>query len=663
MGSLTHEDYTVGWICALDVELTASMAMIDEEHPSLPQPIADSNSYSLCRICKHNVVLACLPSGQTGNNSAASVAARMTLLFPSIRFGIMVGVGGGAPGVDKNGKVVVDIRLGDVVVSNPGPKGGGVLQYDFGKTVKEGKFVHTGTLNHPPKVVLTALQTIKAKHRFRRFGFLEYLAQIPPKLGETYAYLRADRDRLFEAKYEHHDNADNCDSCDRNKLVNREPRGNSNPIVHYGIIASGNEVMRHGTTRERLQREHEIMCFEMEAAGLVNEFPCVVIRGICDYSDSHKNKDWQPYAAATAAAYAKELLSVVPVGHAFSVASAAAVGSVSSSRPQSVTASPISPTMPSSQSSSPKDVCHTDNAVLPGFPAPASPLRLSAVGRNLVQFLTSAFTVVSDSFLPWNRAALGRLVLNIDDPGQDYCPHIPFAVSLDEISVKNFQNSSEVFDIGGESPIAQRFKRFFSPIGSDGRQERSVYNLTARGAVTHQLLNSGDFFDRLLQDENTKRWIEKSKHEGKKDVYLIVGIHALLNFEVNVSFGSKQSADSSNSTMSTQSERSNGKTLKIGDRIIGVQYRRVRVQGWNSKAAGSLFVDKKSWWKKYYRLDLLRTVDNLEVDILTAELDETPDISDIREDIPAEWEMDVCRSDISGEDFVFLVESLLSGQC
>lgn len=50
----------------------------------------------------------------------------------------------------------------------------------------------------------------------------------------------------------------------------------------------------------------------MEAAGLMDNFPCLVIRGICDYSDSHKNKRWQEYAAATAAAYAKELLSVVP---------------------------------------------------------------------------------------------------------------------------------------------------------------------------------------------------------------------------------------------------------------------------------------------------------------------------------------------------------------
>jgi nucleoside phosphorylase len=70
--------------------------------------------------------------------------------------------------------------------------------------------------------------------------------------------------------------------------------------------------MRHALTRDRLRKEKGILCFEMEAAGLMDNLPCLVIRGICDYADSHKNKKWQPYAAVTAAAYAKEILSVIP---------------------------------------------------------------------------------------------------------------------------------------------------------------------------------------------------------------------------------------------------------------------------------------------------------------------------------------------------------------
>ena len=84
-------------------------------------------------------------------------------------------------------------------------------------------------------------------------------------------------------------------------------------MVHYGTIASGNQVMRSAAERDRVSVELDgVLCFEMEAAGLMNSFPCLVVRGICDYADSHKNKRWQAYAAATAAAYAKEVLSAIP---------------------------------------------------------------------------------------------------------------------------------------------------------------------------------------------------------------------------------------------------------------------------------------------------------------------------------------------------------------
>jgi nucleoside phosphorylase len=80
-------------------------------------------------------------------------------------------------------------------------------------------------------------------------------------------------------------------------------------VAHYGTIASGNQVVKDATVRDQLGREFNALCVEMEAAGLMNDFPCIVIRGICDYADSHKNDGWQKYAAITAAAYAKELLA------------------------------------------------------------------------------------------------------------------------------------------------------------------------------------------------------------------------------------------------------------------------------------------------------------------------------------------------------------------
>ena len=91
-------------------------------------------------------------------------------------------------------------------------------------------------------------------------------------------------------------------------------RENNEPQLHYGIIALGNAVIKYGRTREQLQKEPGALCFKMEAAGLMLDFPCIIICGICDYADSYKNKQWQGYAALAAASYTKELLRYVPQG-------------------------------------------------------------------------------------------------------------------------------------------------------------------------------------------------------------------------------------------------------------------------------------------------------------------------------------------------------------
>jgi nucleoside phosphorylase len=304
---LSHQDYTVGWVCALPTELTAAIAMLDEEHAPLPLYPHDNNTYTLGRIGKHNVVIACLPAGQMGNNSTATVASEMRYSFGAIRFVLMVGIGGGVPSREH------DIRLGDVVVSNPGKRDGGVIQYDFGRTVAEGQFVHTGSLNAPPTVLLTTVSTLKARHNLRGHHLAHYLSAVDtPRLRSKYTYQGAENDILFKADYDHFSDDASCDQCDKSMLVSRPGRNGTMPNIHYGTIASGNQVMRHGKTRERWRQESDVLCFEMEAAGLMNSFPCLVIRGICDYADSHKNKRWQEYAAATAAAYAKELLYVIP---------------------------------------------------------------------------------------------------------------------------------------------------------------------------------------------------------------------------------------------------------------------------------------------------------------------------------------------------------------
>jgi nucleoside phosphorylase len=303
MRQLRRDDYTVGWVCALSVELAAAQEMLDEEHDTLPSSTHDTNIYTCGRIGDHNIVIACLPEGQTGTNSAAAVAVQMRMAFPSTRFGLMVGIGGGVPSEEA------DIRLGDVVISKPYQTFGGVVQYDSGKATPSG-FERTGLLNTPPIVLLNAVANLRAKHMRGRGRLTEYLS----KLNSLPEFTReaAGPDVLFNTTYDHKKGAATCKECDSSYVADRELR-KQELVVHYGTIASGNQVMRSAAERERVSAElGGVLCFEMEAAGLMNSFPCLVIRGICDYADSHKTKRWQPYAAATAAACAKEVLSVIP---------------------------------------------------------------------------------------------------------------------------------------------------------------------------------------------------------------------------------------------------------------------------------------------------------------------------------------------------------------
>jgi nucleoside phosphorylase len=299
--------YNVGIICALDIEKAAVEATLDEEHEGLPKMTNDDNIYTLGRIGRHNVVVACLPAGVTGKASAATVAKDMMRSFP-IKAGLMVGICGGV------WSERADIRLGDVVVSQPDGMHGGVVQWDFGKMEKEGVFRRTGSLDKPPRPLLSAVQSLKSKHRLRGNEVARHIQEAFanfPLIEEEYRYQGRDKDDLYEASYSHPE-GDTCDCCDRSRLVKRLPdRRDDKPKIHYGNIASGDEVVKDGPIRDRIAREEGILCFEMEAAGLMDSFPCVVIRGVCDYADSHKNKRWQAYAAMTAACYAKELLGVV----------------------------------------------------------------------------------------------------------------------------------------------------------------------------------------------------------------------------------------------------------------------------------------------------------------------------------------------------------------
>lgn len=292
--------------------MAAARAMLDETHEELPVQANDHNAYTLGTVGKHNVVIACLPGDEYGTTPAATVAMQLLTSFHSIRFGLMVGAGGGVPNSHA------DIRLGDIVVSMPtGTTEAGVLRYDFGKALSGGNFQRTGMLSRPPQILLTASAKLRANHLLEGSRVPQFLKNVNEKYpSKSLNFHRPEEDdRLFEASYEHVLSTGTCQLCDTNKIVSRPERDDDSPEIHYGLIASGNKVIKDGMLRDRLSQELGVYCVEMEAAGLMNNFPCLVIRGICNYADSHKNDAWKGYASATAAAYAKELLLVTTRAH------------------------------------------------------------------------------------------------------------------------------------------------------------------------------------------------------------------------------------------------------------------------------------------------------------------------------------------------------------
>ncbi|KAK4159939.1 nucleoside phosphorylase domain-containing protein [Cladorrhinum sp. PSN259] len=312
--------YTVGWIAALAVEHAAAVAMLDEKHAKpldFTKPPTDPNSYAWGRIGVHNIVVASLPAGMSGQYAATATATHMISSFPRIRVGLVVGIGGGIPRPDDD----IDIRLGDVVVSEPSGTSGGVAQYDAGKAIKGGQFKLRGFLSAPPIAVLNAVAHLKSRHELQEPRIPEILQDMltrndtmanPKQNGSSYAYQGKEHDRLFEPTY-HHQGGKTCEACDTGREIKRDERYYLDPVIHYGLIASGNVEFNNAAARDKILQRlgDECLCVETQAAGLMNNFPCLVVRGISDYADSHKNDRWQRYAAATAAAYAKELLGVL----------------------------------------------------------------------------------------------------------------------------------------------------------------------------------------------------------------------------------------------------------------------------------------------------------------------------------------------------------------
>ncbi|KAL8336317.1 hypothetical protein RB601_000233 [Gaeumannomyces tritici] len=284
--------YAVGWITKLRLEFIAARSFLEVEHHFIERlSREDPNSYALGRIGQHNVVIASRPT-EYGPVSTASVAKNMLQAFPNVRIGLSIGIAGGAPRPSR------DIRLGDVVV------GDSVFQYDLGRGTKSQHFT-------PPRVLRTAVASLAGEYlRPGRQLALQIEQALNYMQGDLYSRPSANTDTLFRPEIEHAASCGSVCAADPQHLVSRQERDvdDDDPAIHLGRMASSEQPMKNSRIRDELAARHHVVCFETKAADLIDQFPCLVVRGICDYSDSHGNRSWQGFAAMMAAAYAKGLL-------------------------------------------------------------------------------------------------------------------------------------------------------------------------------------------------------------------------------------------------------------------------------------------------------------------------------------------------------------------
>jgi nucleoside phosphorylase len=301
---ISPEDITVAIFCALSYESVAVKYSLDEELECCPKAIGPRKYvYSFGRIGDHKIVI--VRPYQMGTVKAAQCAATVCQQFPNVRFALMIGIGAGIPSPPT-----CDIRLCDVVVSIPRDGHPGVIEYDFGKYELDGKFVLKGSLDKPPPILIGADGALEEDELMGRSPLRRILKIVTKRPG----YARpSSGDVLFDEAFHHVNKGDGCSGCEASgdkKTMGRTERDKPGlPAVHRGLILSGGGVVKNPEDRDRLRRGYgEAMCFEMEAAGIMDEIPCLVVRGICDYADTHKQDGWHNYAAAVAAAYGKAIL-------------------------------------------------------------------------------------------------------------------------------------------------------------------------------------------------------------------------------------------------------------------------------------------------------------------------------------------------------------------
>ncbi|KAH6669264.1 nucleoside phosphorylase domain-containing protein [Halenospora varia] len=307
--TLSYDDYTIAWIAVLPIEAEAALGVLDKEHDGHFETVrGDDYIYIGGEINGHNVVVATWPTGQNyGVGAAAALVNQVKARFRNIWFALLVGVAAGLPNIyPKSPTECRDIRLGDVLVCVPEKASTGIIHYDLGKDTEDG-FLPNSRQAETPAIVRAAIGDIKLRKKkpFKAENIFDrYLVAFQEKVCENkFLCPSQEEDILFTTPGE---------MALALERIERVPRDESERTrVWYGNIGSGNSMMRNPRRRDVLRDEHDLIGLEMEAAGVMNTLPTGVIRGVCDYGDGQKNKNWQPYAAAVAAVYAKGILYTI----------------------------------------------------------------------------------------------------------------------------------------------------------------------------------------------------------------------------------------------------------------------------------------------------------------------------------------------------------------
>lgn len=346
----TRDEFEIAIICALPVERNAVEAFLEVDYEadgfSYKKAEGDPNTYTTGRLGNQHVVLAYMPG--MGMVPAAAVASNLRSSFKNIKMGIIVGVCGGAPKTTAGD----DILLGDVIISTS------VIQIDFGRQYphrfirKKGAEDTLGRAVPELRAFIGKISGYLTSSRLKAKTNSYSFELCSRKEFLNSAYPGPEKDRLHQADLPHkHWKKGVCSICDRcnttgdevcedtmaasctelgcdgNRLIHRDriqqaiqtrDSEDGTPItevkearkacIHFGRMACSNQVVKSGQERDRIAGEEGVIGFEMESAGTWDYVPTIVVKSVCDYADSHKDKYWQAYASIMAAACTKAVL-------------------------------------------------------------------------------------------------------------------------------------------------------------------------------------------------------------------------------------------------------------------------------------------------------------------------------------------------------------------